>query len=66
MLVFEKNEHILVIANGIKTILQDENTVYENPVFTTTIGGVKLIVKESDYKKAIEIFNESEQKVYFF
>ena len=43
----------LLETNGIESFLQDENTVYANPVFTTAIGGVKLLVKESDYLNAV-------------
>jgi DNA-directed RNA polymerase subunit M/transcription elongation factor TFIIS len=45
-------------ANGIEGILFDENTIYANPLYATAIGGVKLLVRESDYEAALEIFNE--------
>ena len=45
----------LLETHGIECFLQDENTVYVNPVYTTALGGIKLWIKESDYSDAVKI-----------
>ena len=48
----------LLGANGIEAVLFDENTVYANPILTTTVGGVKLLVRESDYQESLDVLND--------
>lgn len=50
----------LLESNNIEGILFDENTVYASPIFTTAIGGVKLLVRESDYEAALKLFKETQ------
>ncbi|MFO7525298.1 MAG: DUF2007 domain-containing protein [Ignavibacteriaceae bacterium] len=50
----------LLESNGIESIIMDENTIYANPIYTTALGGVKLLIKESDYQDAIKLFSDSE------
>ena len=40
---------------GIECFLEGENTVNAHPFLSNAIGGVKLIIKECDAEKAIEI-----------
>ena len=49
-------------SNGIDALLFDENTIYINPVLTTAVGGVKLLVSEEDYSNAIQLFEETENE----
>ena len=42
-------------SEGIETELRDEKTVDVNPFYSNAIGGVKLLVKEEDYKRGIEV-----------
>lgn len=45
-------------AEGIECKTIDELTVQVNPLYSPAIGGVKLQVKESDARQAIEILKE--------
>jgi hypothetical protein len=45
-------------SEGIECFAQDELTVQANPFYSNAIGGVKLQVKQSDLRKAIEILEE--------
>ena len=47
-------------SEAIECWLQDENTVTINPVWTNAVGGIKLMVKEEDLPRALEIFKETE------
>ena len=51
----------LLESNNIEGILFDENIVYTNPIYTTAVGGVKLLVRESDYESALKLFNETQK-----
>ena len=53
----------LLESNGIETFLQDENTIYINPIYTTALGGIKLLIKESDYEDANKLFSDSEKEI---
>ena len=46
-------------SEGIECWLQDEHTVTINPVWTNAVGGIKLMVKEEDLPRAMEIFRET-------
>ncbi|WP_456439060.1 DUF2007 domain-containing protein [Psychroserpens sp.] len=43
---------------GISVILLDEKTVDSDPLISQAIGGVKLLVSNDDFEKALHIFNE--------
>ena len=45
-------------SEGIKTMLMDEKTIDTDPMISQAIGGVKLLVHNSDLEKASEIYNE--------
>lgn len=45
-------------SEGIETIIQDELTAQVNNFYSNAIGGVKLLVKESDSNRAFEILKE--------
>ena len=44
-------------SEGIKTLLMDEKTIDSDPMISQAIGGVKLLVHNSDLLKASEIYN---------
>lgn len=46
-------------SDGIDVIIKDELTIQVNPFYSNTIGGVKLLVKESDYQKAYALLVET-------
>ena len=48
---------------GIECFIVDEYTVTMNWLYSNAIGGVKLQVKKSDYKKAIEILQQKPVKI---
>lgn len=43
---------------GISVMLLDEKTVDSDPLISQAIGGVKLLVSNNDFEKALVIFNE--------
>lgn len=45
----------LLESNGIESCLFDENIAYTNPVLTTAVGRIKLMVREEDYEDAIKV-----------
>jgi hypothetical protein len=45
-------------SEGIACFVQDELTVQANPFYSNAIGGVKLQVRQSDMRRAIEILEE--------
>ena len=47
-------------AEGIRAYLQDENTVTINPALSAAIGGIKLVVYEAQFSRAVEIINAIE------
>jgi len=54
-------------GDGIDGWLMDENTVTINPIWTTAVGGIKLMVSEADADTAICLLNkyrdEQKQKI---
>ena len=46
-------------SNGIETLLKDEMTVSVNNFYSNSIGGVKLLVKDSDYDNGIHLLKDS-------
>jgi hypothetical protein len=46
-------------SNGIESILMDEMTVSANNFYSNAIGGVKLLVKDSDYDNGIQLLKDS-------
>ncbi len=46
-------------SNGIETLLKDEMTVSVNNFYSNAIGGVKLLVKDSNYDSGIQLLKES-------
>jgi hypothetical protein len=42
-------------SEGIQCVLEDNNTVAANPLYSNAIGGVKLKVWPEDYDKALSI-----------
>ena len=47
---------------GIKCYLFDENTVTLDPILSSAIGGIKLVVKKDDAAEAIELLKEYEKE----
>lgn len=47
-------------SEGIECWLKDENTVTIDPLLTNAVGGIKLMVTEEDYPKALELFRQIE------
>ena len=45
-------------SEGITVMLLDEKTVDSDPLISQAIGGVKLLVADEDFEKAVQIFNE--------
>lgn len=46
----------------INCYLQDEYTVTIDPLLSNAIGGIKLMVAESQAERALEILNQKEDK----
>ena len=45
-------------SEGISVMLLDEKTIDSDPLISQAIGGVKLLVADDDFPKAVDIFNE--------
>ena len=45
-------------SEGFKTMLMDEKTIDSDPLISNAIGGVKLLVHNNDFEKALEIYND--------
>ena len=45
-------------SEGIQTMLMDEKTVDSDPLISQAIGGVKLLVHNTDLEKATIIYND--------
>lgn len=45
---------------GIEVFIKDDNIVSIDPVFAQAAGGIKLLVYEKDYDKAIEILKSND------
>ena len=48
--------------NGINCWLKDENTVTIDPMLSNAVGGIKLMVAETQVPRASEILNETKQQ----
>ncbi len=46
-------------SNGIKSILKDEMTVSVYNLYSNAVGGVKLLVEDSDYDNGIQLLKDS-------
>jgi hypothetical protein len=44
-------------SEGFTTMLMDEKTIDADPLVSNAIGGVKLLVHNKDFEKAVEIYN---------
>lgn len=44
-------------SENINTMLADEKTIDTDPLLSQAIGGVKLLVHNKDYDRALEIYN---------
>ena len=51
----------LLESNGIEAFIFDENMVYVNPILTTAIGGVKLLVRNTDFENATTLIYEVDE-----
>ena len=45
-------------SEGVRTNLADEKTIDTDPLLSQAIGGVKLLVHNDDFKKAVVIYND--------
>lgn len=45
-------------SEGITVMLLDEKTVDSDPLISQAIGGVKLLVSNEDFERAVQIYNE--------
>ena len=45
-------------SEGFETMLMDEKTIDSDPLISNAIGGVKLLVHQNDFEKALKIYNE--------
>ncbi len=45
-------------SEGLSVMLLDEKTIDSDPLISQAIGGVKLLVANQDFEKAVLIFNE--------
>ncbi len=45
-------------SNGIETFMKDEMTAQVNNFYSNAIGGVKILVNESDYDKGIQLLKD--------
>jgi hypothetical protein len=45
-------------SNGIETIMKDEMTVQVNNFYSNAIGGVKILVQNSDYEQGIHLLQK--------
>ncbi|GAA3752285.1 hypothetical protein GCM10022422_42110 [Flavobacterium ginsengisoli] len=48
-------------SEGIEVYLRDNHIVDSNPIWSNAVGGVKLFVREEDFKKASEILSTVSQ-----
>jgi transposase-like protein len=46
-------------SNGIETNLQDEMTVQVNIAYSNAVGGVKILVKETEYARSIQLLKNN-------
>jgi len=45
-------------SEGFETMLMDETTIDTDPLISSAIGGVKLLVHKNDFEKAALVYNE--------
>ena len=45
-------------SDGFITMLMDEKTIDSDPLISNAIGGVKLLVHNNDFEKAVKVYNE--------
>jgi len=45
-------------SEQIRTLLKDEKTIDSDPLISQAIGGVKLLVHNDDFEKAVTIYND--------
>ncbi len=50
----------LMTENDIKCHLKDENIVTMDPLLNAAVGGIKLLVEEKDYDKALALMLDAE------
>ena len=50
----------LFTENDIKCQLKDENIITMDPLLNAAIGGIKLLVEEKDYDRAVALMTEAE------
>ncbi len=50
----------LMTENDIKCQLKDEHIVTMDPLLNAAVGGIKLLVEEKDYVRALSIIKEAE------
>jgi regulatory protein YycI of two-component signal transduction system YycFG len=50
----------LMTENDIKCQLKDENIVTMDPLLNAAVGGIKLLVEEKDYDRALLLMKEAE------
>lgn len=46
--------------NNIKCQLKDENIITMDPLLNAAVGGIKLLVEETDYDRAVALMKEAE------
>ncbi|MBK7630880.1 MAG: DUF2007 domain-containing protein [Ignavibacteriales bacterium] len=44
----------------IETILKDENIVAIDPIYAHAVGGIKILVNDDDYAKALKVLDANE------
>ena len=54
----DKNQ---IEVEGIQSFLFDENTVSVNPLWNVTVGGIKLMVRQSEFARASGILQKLQQ-----
>ena len=50
----------LLTENDIKCQMKDENIVTMDPLLNAAVGGIKLLVEEKDYDRAMALMKEAE------
>jgi len=51
----------LLTENGIKCQMKDEHIVTMDPLLNAAVGGIKLLVEEKDYDKALALMKNAEE-----
>jgi len=52
----------LLESNGIEAFIFDENTLSIDPILTTALGGIRLMVRSTDYENALAIIKEIDEE----